>query len=466
MKRQQRRRSATGAPGGSERNTRATETSALTHNPADPRSLLSHLWSVALRAAEPRLLLPPHLAACLPADPAALPGRLFVIGAGKAAAAMAQAVEAHWHGPLNGIVVTRYGYGLPCQRIEVIEAAHPVPDAASGEAARRIQTLLAGLHAGDTVLALFSGGGSALLAAPRPGLSLAAKREITARLLKSGATIHEINCVRKHLSWLKGGQLAALAAPARLVTLALSDVAGDDATVIASGPTVADPTTCADALAVLERYAVDVPPAVRGELASGAWETPKPGDPRLAGGEFRLIGSGQAVLQAAARAAATLGVAPLVLGDAIEGEAREVARVMAGIARSCQRHGSPVAPPCVILSGGETTVTVRGGGRGGRNSEFLLALGLALRGTSGISALAADTDGIDGSADNAGAIYTPQLWTDAVARGLGAPDWQSALDGNDAYTLFAQLGALVVSGPTHTNVNDFRAIYVAPSAVG
>jgi glycerate 2-kinase len=422
-------------------------------------SVLDALWQAALGAADARRLSAPHLAACLPSG-RELPGRLIVVGAGKAAAAMAQAVEAHWPGDLQGLVVTRYGYALPCQRIEVIEAAHPVPDAAGVEAASRIRIWAEGLSAKDTVLVLLSGGGSALLAAPRPGLSLVEKQAITALLLKSGATIHEINCVRRHLSTLKGGQLAALAAPARVLTLALSDVAGDDPTVIASGPTVADPSSCDDALAVLSRYRVEVPRHVRRQLEAGAWETPKPGDPRLAGGEFRLVGSGQTVLQETAQAAAALGIAPLVLGDAIEGEAREAARVLAGIAKSCQRHGTPLKPPCVLLSGGETTVTVRGAGRGGRNSEFLLALGLALRGQPGISALAADTDGIDGSEANAGAFYTPELWTQSVQRGLGAPEWQGALDSNDAYTLFWQLDALVESGPTCTNVNDFRAILI------
>ena len=430
----------------------------------DPAAALRGWFADAVAAADPRRFLPAQLPRLLPewfapGRPAPR-GRLIVVGAGKAAAAMAQAVEAALPAgrTASGLVVTRYGYGLPCRTIEVVEAAHPVPDAAGLAAAERLLALVSGLAADDTVLALISGGASALLAAPRPGLSLADKRQITRALLASGASIHEINCVRKHLSLVKGGQLARRVGPARLVTLALSDVTGDDPAVIGSGPTVADPTTCADALAVLERYAVEVPPQVRAALAEAAWETPKPGDPALAGSRYALVGSAHAVLQKISANAVRQGITPLVLGDAIEGEAAEVARVLAGIAHSCRRHGVPLKPPCVILSGGETTVTVRGNGRGGRNSEFLLALALALRGVPGISALAADTDGIDGSEDNAGALYLPAMLADPAARA----EAMACLANNDAYRWFAARDGLIVSGPTCTNVNDFRAVLVLP----
>jgi hydroxypyruvate reductase len=422
----------------------------------DPRAFVRNCFDVALAAADPRRMLAPHLP-----TPGSIGGRLVVVGAGKAAASMAQAVEAFYDDAvdLSGLVVTRYGYGLPCRRIEVIEAAHPVPDDAGIAAAARVEAALAGLSAADTVLALVSGGASALLAAPREGVSLAEKRALTSALLKSGASIHEINCVRKHLSRLKGGRLAVLAAPARLLTLALSDVAGDEASVIGSGPTVPDPSTCADALEIAFRYRLDLPPQVRCAWEAGDWETPKDGDPAFAHSRYVLAGSAAGSLEQAAAYAASQGVTPIVLGDAIEGEAREVAKAMAGIALSCRRRGQPSRAPCVILSGGETTVTVRARpgepSRGGRNSEFLLGLALALRGTPGIHALAADTDGIDGSEDNAGAIYGPEMWSDdalATAR--------AALARNDAWGWFADRDALIVTGPTCTNVNDFRAIYV------
>ena len=434
--------------------------------PGDPAGLLRAWFAEALQAADPRHFLPAKLPRLLPEwfapDGPAPSGRLIVIGAGKAAASMAQAVEIALPPgrSLSGLVVTRYGYGLPCRSIEVVEAAHPVPDPAGQAATRRMLETVSGLSANDTVLALISGGASALLAAPRPGLTLDAKRAITRALLASGATIHEINCVRKHLSLVKGGQLAQGVAPARLVTLALSDVTGDDPAVIGSGPTVADPTFCADALASLEYYRVEVPVVVREALAAGAWETPKPGDAGLAGTAWHLIGSAREVLQKIATNATWQGITPLVLGDAIEGEAREVARVMAGIALSCQRHGLPVRPPCVILSGGETTVTVGGSGRGGRNSEFLLALALALRGAPGISALAADTDGIDGSESNAGAVYWPEM---LAGDDQSLADAARCLANNDAYRWFAERDGLVQTGPTYTNVNDFRAILVSPA---
>jgi hydroxypyruvate reductase len=415
-----------------------------------PRDILRRLFDAAIATADPALCVPPHL----PPDDG---GRLIVIGAGKAAAAMAQAVERHWSGRLDGLVVTRYGHGVPCQRIEVIEAAHPVPDAAGEAAANFIFGQISGLTVADRVLTLISGGGSALLAAPAAGVTLAEKRALTSALLKSGASIGEINCVRKHLSAIKGGRLAAAAYPASVLTLAISDVPGDDPAVIASGPTVGDPTTCADALRVLDAYAIAVSPELRRRLTSGELETPKPGDPRLAHSEFRLIASPRQMLEAAAAEARRLGVRPLILGDALEGEAREVGKVMAGIAQSCARHGVPAKKPCVLLSGGETTVTVRGNGRGGRNTEFLLALALALDGEPGIHALAADTDGIDGSEDNAGALIGPDTLARARAVGLDVP---GLLANNDAWTAFSGLGDLLFTGPTRTNVNDFRAVLI------
>ncbi len=417
---------------------------------ATPEILLRRLFDAAVGAADPALCVPRHL----PPPP---PGRTLVIGAGKAAAAMARAVETHWPGELSGLVVTRYGHGVPCERIEVVEAAHPVPDEAGRKAAARMLAAVRGLTADDLVLVLISGGGSALLALPFEGIALADKQQINRALLRSGAGIGEMNCVRKHLSAIKGGRLAAAAHPARVLTLVISDVPGDDPAVVASGPTVADPGTCAEALAILEAHRIDVPPHVRQLLASGAPETPKPGDPRLARSETRVIATAQAALAAAAEAARAAGVAPLILGDAIEGEAREVAKALAGMAKSCARHGVPLAPPCVLLSGGETTVTVKGQGRGGRNAEFLLALAVALDGAAHIHAIACDTDGIDGSEDNAGAWLADD--TLARARALGI-DARGRLADNDGYGFFAALGDLVVSGPTRTNVNDFRAIYI------
>ncbi len=416
----------------------------------EPKAILRRLFDAAIAAADPAICVPPQL----PPDDG---GRLIVVGAGKASAAMAQAVEQNWSGRLDGLVVTRYGHGAPCERISIVEAAHPVPDAAGEAAALSIFGRISGLTAADRVLALISGGGSALLAAPAAGLRLADKRAITAALLKSGAAIGDINCVRKHLSAIKGGRLAAAAWPASVLTLAISDVPGDDPAVIASGPTVADPTTAAEALAILDFYAVAIPPELRRRLQSGELETPKPGDPRLARADYRLIASPRQMLAAAAAEAGRLGVTPLILGDAIEGEAREVGKALAGIALSCARHGWPARGPVVLLSGGETTVTVRGDGRGGRNSEFLLGLALALGGAPGIHALAADTDGIDGSEDNAGAFVAPDTLARARAAGLDA---RARLAANDAWGFFAGLDDLLVSGPTRTNVNDFRAILV------
>jgi glycerate 2-kinase len=416
----------------------------------DPQAFLDRLFAAALAAVTADNRLPPHL----PEPP---PGRTVVVGAGKGAGAMARAVEAHWAGPLSGLVVTRYGHGAPTWRIEVVEAAHPTPDAAGANAAVRILALARALGPGDLLLCLISGGGSALLAAPAAGVSLDDKRAVTRALLRSGAPIADINRVRKHLSAIKGGRWAAATA-ARVVTLAVSDVAGDDPSVIASGPTVADPTTLAEARAVLSRYGIEPPPPVAAALSDPANETPKPGDPRLARAEFRLIATARHALDAAAARARAEGAEPVVLGDAIEGEARDVAETMAEMAREIARTGPR---PAVLLSGGETTVTVRGGGRGGRNAEFLLALAIALDGLPGVHAIACDTDGIDGTEHAAGARIGPG--TLARARALGH-DPLADLAANDAFSFFEALGDLIVTGPTRTNVNDFRAILIGGPA--
>ena len=419
-----------------------------------PRALLRQMFDAAINAAQPAHCLPPHL----PAPPA---GRLLVIGAGKASAAMARAVEDHWPGELSGLVVTRYGYGVPCRRIEIVEAAHPVPDAAGLTAARRIHAMVQGLRADDVVLCLISGGGSSLLALPIEGLTLADKQAVNRALLKSGATISEMNCVRRHLSAIKGGRLAAACHPAKVVTLLISDVPGDNPMDIASGPTVPDPTTCADALAIIRRYAIEVPDVVRDVLESGRGETRKPGDPRLAGIETRMIAAPGMALEAAARVAREAGIPAAILGDAIEGEARDVGKVMAGIALEVARHDRPFVAPCVLLSGGETTVTVRGDGRGGRNVEFLLSLAVALDGHPGIHAMAGDTDGVDGVEEIAGAYLAPDSLARAWAQGIKPRD---RLDHNDGHGFFEALGDSVVTGPTLTNVNDFRAILITEQA--
>jgi glycerate 2-kinase len=418
----------------------------------DPKLLLRRMFDAAVARAMPDKCLPPFL-------PSAPRGRTIVVGAGKAAATMAKAVEHNWQGELSGLVVTRYGHRTPTKRIEVVEAAHPVPDLAGREAAERILKLVQGLSADDLVLCLISGGGSALLSLPAAGLTLQDKQAINRALLKSGANIAEMNCVRKHLSAIKGGRLAAACYPARVVTLTISDVPGDDPAVIASGPTVPDGTTFADALAILEKYRITEPTSVVEHLRAGREETPKPGDPRLAGIQTHMVAAPQQSLEAAASIAREAGVTPLILGDSLEGEAREVAVVHAGIARQVLRHGQPAAPPCVLLSGGETTVTVRGKGRGGRNVEFLLALTVALDGEAGVYALAGDTDGVDGTEDNAGAVVTPDTLKRAAAVGLDA---KSRLADNDGYSFFSGLGDLIITGPTLTNVNDFRAILVSP----
>ena len=422
--------------------------------PEDPTPILRRLFDAGLAAADPAKAVPAYL----PEIPAK--GRTVVVGAGKAAASMARALEDAWPADRpapEGLVVTRYDHAMALRHIECIEAAHPVPDAAGRKAAQRIRDLAVGLSEDDLLICLISGGGSALLALPAEGLTLEDKQAVSKALLKSGADIAEMNCVRKHLSALKGGRLAAAAAPARVVSLLISDVPGDDPATIASGPTVADPTTFADARAILTKYGIDPPAAVRRHLEAAAEETPKPGDPRLSRVENRLIARPQASLEAMAEAARAAGVTPVILGDAIEGEAREVAQVMAGIAQQVARHGQPAAPPAVLLSGGETTVTVRGQGRGGRNLDFLLALAVALNGAAGIWALAGDSDGIDGSEDNAGAVVTPDSLARARAAGL---DPLAVLADNDGYGFFQALDDLVITGPTLTNVNDLRAILV------
>jgi glycerate 2-kinase len=429
----------------------------------DPQTALRHLYDVAVQRA-----LPLHnTAAHLPPPPK---GRTLVLGAGKAGGAMAQAVEALWpqDAPLSGLVVTRYGHtpprpaGLP-ERIEVVEASHPVPDAAGLRAAERILELTQGLTADDLVLCLISGGGSALLTLPAEGISLEDKQAINRQLLASGANIAEMNCVRKHLSRIKGGRLAAACAPARVVTLTISDVPGDDPSIIASGPTVADASTCADALAILQRYAIDVPPLALQALQAGTWETPKPGSPVFDGHSLHMTATPQQSLEAAAEAARAMGVNAYILSDEIEGESREVGKVHAALARAAAKGLGPFQKPCVILSGGETTVTIKpqpagtARGRGGRAGEFCMGLAQALQGQSGVWALAADTDGIDGIEDNAGARVSPDTLSRALALGHKIDAY---LQRNDAYGYFEAMGDLVITGPTHTNVNDFRAIWV------
>ncbi|MDE2175095.1 MAG: glycerate kinase [Betaproteobacteria bacterium] len=425
-----------------------------------PVAFLRALFDVAVARAQPREVMAPFL----PPPPK---GRTLVIGAGKASGAMVEALDALWpqDAPISGLVATRYGYVPPALRgkpgrIELVETAHPVPDAAGEAAARRMLALTQGLTADDLVVCLISGGGSALLPLPAEGLTLADKQRINRELLMSGATIGEMNCVRKHLSAIKGGRLAAACAPAQVLTLLISDVPGDDPATIASGPTVPDPTTCAQALEIIERYGIGIPASIRAGLQSGALETPKPGDPVFSGNRVELIATPRQMLQAVADACAQAGIAAHILADDMEGESRDIALAHAALARSVARHGTPFAKPCVILSGGETTVTVAKGstpGKGGRGTEFLLALALALDGEAGVWALAGDTDGIDGSEDNAGAWITPDTLIRARAAGLNP---RTVLDGHDAYSLFAVIGDLLVPGPTYTNVNDFRAVLV------
>lgn len=427
---------------------------------AAPVDFLRALFGVAVARVQPALVLPRFL----PAPPR---GRTLVLGAGKASGAMVQALEAAWprHAPLSGLVVTRYGHVPPAwrerrRRIDLVEAAHPVPDAAGQAAAQRMLELARGLTADDLVICLISGGGSALLPLPVDGLGLADKQRINRELLMSGATIAEMNCVRKHLSRIKGGRLAAACAPAQVLTLLISDVPGDDPDVIASGPTAPDPGTCAQALAIIDRHGICIPDAIRAGLHSGALETPKPGATACAGNRMERIATPRLMLQAVAASCMQAGLPAHILADDMEGESRDIALAHAAIARSVARHGTPFASPCVMLSGGETTVSVAKGGaagKGGRGTEFLLALALALDGEPAVWALAGDTDGIDGSEDNAGAWITPDTLARARAAGLRP---SAVLDGHDAYTLFAATGDLLCTGPTYTNVNDFRAVLV------
>jgi len=426
----------------------------------NPKALLRRMFDAAVASAQPALCIPPHL----PTPESLGSGRLVVVGAGKASAAMARAVEDHWRGPLSGLVVTRYGYAVPCERIEIVEAAHPVPDAAGVAAAERILALVQGLREDDLVLCLISGGGSSLLSLPAPGSTLADKQQLNRALLASGATIGEMNCVRRHVSAIKGGRLGAACHPARVLTLLISDVPGDRPVDIASGPTVPDPTTCADALDIVRRHGIEVAPSLRALLESGRGESVKPGDPRLARAETRIVAAPQIALEAAAAVAREAGVAAHILGDSIEGEARDVGKVMAAIALQVAERRQPFAPPCVLLSGGETTVTVRGRGRGGRNVELLLSLAIALDGKAGVHALAADTDGVDGQEEIAGAELAPDSLVRAWALGIRPKD---RLAENDGHGFFQALGDSLVTGPTRTNVNDFRAILIeAPPSGG
>jgi hydroxypyruvate reductase len=423
---------------------------------ANQRALLRAMFDAAVASAQPARCLAPHL----PQPPK---GRTIVIGAGKASAAMAQALEAHWTAPLEGLVITRYGYAVPCEHVEIVEAAHPVPDEAGLHATARIRELVSGLTADDLVIALISGGGSSLMVAPGEGITLADKQAVNGALLHSGASISEMNCVRRHLSQVKGGRLAAACYPARVLTLLISDVPGDNSVDIASGPTVADPTTRADALAILDRYRIAVPDSVRAFLQRDEAESIKPGDARLQNTETRFITTPQVALEAAAKVAEAAGYTPYILGDSLEGEARDLGRAMAGMTRQVAVRGQPFKAPCVLLSGGETTVTVRGSGRGGRNVEFLLSLAVALDGLPGVYAIAGDTDGVDGAEEIAGACITPD--TLARAWALGIPPRKS-LDNNDGHGFFQALGDSVITGPTLTNVNDFRAIVIDAQEAG
>ncbi|MEH6467529.1 MAG: glycerate kinase [Porticoccus sp.] len=431
----------------------------------DPQEFLTGLFHTAVAAADPKKVLPGFLGEVLKNLPTQKKqGKAVVIGAGKAAAAMAVALENNWeNGHLSGVVVTAYGHALPCKQIEVIEAAHPVPDENSEIAARRILNLVADLNENDLVICLLSGGGSSLLALPAPGITLVDKQQVNQDLLKSGADIHEINCVRKHLSAIKGGRLAAACAPAKLITFAISDVPGDDPAVIASGPTVADPTTRQQASAILGKYQISVSNEVRQWLDLSECES-EPEIPKALceSADFKIIATAKQSLQAAAKQAEQQGLSVLVLGDDLTGESRALAKSHAEIVDKVLVQGQPVRAPCVILSGGETTVNVRGNGRGGRNTEYLLSLAAELRGQMGVYALAADTDGIDGSGDNAGAILSPDSWRRGENLGLDAI---KMLKNNNSYGYFEALGDLIITGPTHTNVNDLRAILVLPVTV-
>lgn len=416
----------------------------------DPEAFLIDLFHSAVNAAHPKEVLAKYL-------PKDTNKRAVVIGAGKAAASMAQALEQHWQGPLSGLVVTRYGHNETCKHIEVVEAAHPVPDDAGQAVAKRIMQLVEGLTKDDVVICLISGGGSSLLSLPAEGIKLSDKQAINKALLKSGAAIDEMNCVRKHLSAIKGGRLAKACYPATIHTYAISDVPGDEATVIASGPTVADPTTSAQALTLLENYNINIPDNVKTWLKSSASETLKSGDPALKNTHFTLIATPKDALDAVQKQVEKTGIKSLVLGDKIEGESKEVAKVHGAIALNIAEHRQPISPPCVILSGGETTVTVKGNGRGGRNAEFLLSLAISLQKQQQFYAIAADTDGIDGSEDNAGCLLTPKTYQSAEHQQLNLEHY---LDNNDGYGFFEATKQLLKTGPTRTNVNDFRAILI------
>ncbi len=416
----------------------------------EPRKLLEDMFTAAVGAAQAERCIPPFL-------PAAPKGRTIVIGAGKASAEMARVLEANWQGPLEGVVVTRYGHAVPCQHITILEAAHPVPDDAGLKASNTILKTVSNLTEDDLVICLISGGGSALMPLPGEGVTLEDKQNINRALLKSGANITEMNCVRRHLSNIKGGRLAAAAYPAKVVNLLISDVPGDDPIDIASGPTVGDATTCADALEIIRRYQIDLPEGARRLLESGEGETVKPDDQRVSTVTTHLIATPQLALLAAAEVAEKAGVTPVLLGDSIEGEAKDVGKVMAGIALSVKAHGQPVKAPCVLLSGGETTVTVKGDGRGGRNVEFLLSVAVALDGAADIYGVAGDTDGVDGLEDIAGAIITPDTIERAWQKKMPPRD---SLANNDGHSFFEALGDSIVTGPTLTNVNDFRALLI------
>ena len=416
----------------------------------NPKEILIKMFQAAISAAQPELCVPPFL-------PPIPEGRLVVIGAGKASAAMAKAVEDNWNGDLSGLVVTRYGYEVSCNRLEIVQAAHPVPDIAGMNAARRILETVSNLTEKDTVLCLISGGGSALLPLPSEGLSLEDKQVVSRSLLKSGASISEMNCVRRHLSAIKGGRLASACYPAKVITLLISDVPGDDPADIASGPTVADVTTCADALEILKKYGINVSRYIIEMLEEGKTESVKPDDPRIKGVVTRLIATPQMALENAAKVAESYGIRAHILSDRIEGEALDVGMVLSAIAMQTARHAQPFIPPCVLLSGGETTVTVRGDGRGGRNVEFLLSLGIALDGHPGIHAVAGDTDGVDGMEEIAGAYLFPDSIKQAWKMGINP---KYSLANNDGHGFFQALGHSIVTGPTLTNVNDFRAILV------
>ncbi len=415
----------------------------------DDRAFLTGLFQSAVQAADPESALRAHL-------PARPKGLCVVIGAGKGAAQLAAAFERLWRGPLSGIVVTRYGYGAVCSQIRVIEAAHPVPDAAGLEASAALFQAVRGLGPDDLVVALICGGGSALLPCPPDGLTLADEAGLNRALLASGAPISVMNAIRKQVSGIKGGRLAAACHPARVVSLVVSDVPGDDPAQVASGPTVPDRVTRTEARAMVAAWRIALPASVAAWLAGEQGLAPLPNDPVFAGNKVQVIASARLSLEAAAARAAALGVPAVILSDAIEGEARDVGRVHAAIVREVALRGRPFARPVVILSGGETTVTIRGTGRGGRNSEFLLALALAAEGVP-FAGLAADTDGIDGSEDNAGAFADGASM--ARLRAMGA-DPTAALASNDAWGAFDRLGDLFMTGPTGTNVNDFRAILV------